>query len=94
MVRHKALMNREVTLENVIQAHEMREGDFQEYERTNKFQDRQNSEDVKVALSPYLYDKELEIFREKCLPETGQWLKEEKIFQKWSDLNEQSVRLF
>jgi hypothetical protein len=94
IIRHKALMNSEVTLENVVQAYEARERAYQEYERTNQFQDWQNFECVKAAISPYLYDSELEAFRRECEAESGQWLEEEDSFQKWSDPDDHSVPLF
>src|SRR5436190_17005729 len=85
-------MNSEVTLENVIQAHETRERAFQEYERTKKIPRPAEFQRCKSGHTCMI--KSWKIFREKYLPETGQWLKEEEIFQKWSDLNEHSVRLF
>src|SRR5271170_6784620 len=94
MIRHKALMNSEVTLENIVQAYEARERAYQEYERTNQFQDWQNFECVKAAISPYLYDGDLEAFRRECQVESGQWLEEEENFRKWSDPNDHSVPLF
>ena len=94
IIRHKALMNSEVTLESVVQAYEERERAYQEYERTHQFQDWQNFEGVKSAISPYLYDDDLEAFRRECQVESGQWLEEEDNFKKWSDPNDHLVRLF
>jgi len=37
IIRHKALMNSEVTMESVVQAYEAREKAYQEYERTHQF---------------------------------------------------------
>jgi len=94
IIRHKALMNSEVTMESVVQAYEAREKAYQEYERTHQFQDWQNFEGVKAAISPYLYDNDLGAFRRECQVESGQWLEEEDNFKKWSDPNDRSVRLF
>jgi len=94
LTRHKALINSEVPLASVIQAYEAREKAYQEYERMHQFQDWQNFEGVRVALSPYLYDNDLEAFRKECQVESGQWLEEEDDFKKWSDPNDHSVRLF
>jgi hypothetical protein len=94
MVRHKALMNSEVTLENIVQAYEARERAYHEYERTHQFQDQQNFEDAKCALMPYLYDEDLENFGRECQVGSGQWLQEEDRFKSWSDASEQSIRLF
>jgi len=87
-------MNSEVTLENVVQAYEAREKAYREHEITYKFQDWQNFEAVKTAISPYLYDDDLEAFRRECQVESGQWLEEEDNFKKWSDPNDHSVCLF
>ena len=81
-------------MESVVQAYEARERAYQEYERMHQFQDWQNFEGVRVALSPYLYDNDLEAFRRECQVESGQWLEEEDNFKKWSDPNDHSVRLF
>jgi hypothetical protein len=94
IIRHKALINSEVTLESVVQAYEAREKAYQEYERTHQFQDWQNFESVRAAISPYLYDNDLEAFRRECQVKSGQWLEEEDNFKKWSDPNDHSVRLF
>ena len=80
-------MNSEVTLESIAQAYEAREKAYQEYERTHQFQDLQNFEAVRAAISPYLYDSELEAFRRECQVESGLWLEEEDNFKKWSDPN-------
>jgi hypothetical protein len=87
-------MNSEVTLENVVQAYEARERAYQEYERTHQFQDRQNFEDAKVALSPHLYDADLEKFGRECPIESGEWLQKEDSFKNWANANHCSVRLF
>jgi hypothetical protein len=49
---------------------------------------------VRAAISPYLYDNDLEAFRRECQVESGQWLEEEDNFKKWSDPDDHSVRLF
>ena len=87
-------MNSEVTIESVAQAYEAREKAYQEYERTHRFQDWQNFEGVKAAVSPYLYDNELEAFRREYQVEPGQWLEDEDDFKKWLDPNDHSVRRF
>jgi hypothetical protein len=94
IIRHKALMNSEVTLENVVQAYEARERAYREYERTHQFQDWQNFEDVKLALIPHLYDGDLEKFGRECQIGSGQWLQEEDRFKIWADAKDHSVRLF
>lgn len=94
MVRHKALLNSNVTLEDVIRADEARERAYQEYERTHQFQDWQNFETVKAAIAPCLYDDYLEYLSRECGSESRQWLEDEDDFKKWSDPNDQSVRLF
>ena len=87
-------MNCEVTLVNIVQAYDAREKAHQEYERNHQFQDWQNFEGVKTAISPYLYDNDLEAFRRECQVEPGKWLEEDQNFKKWSDPNDLSVRLF
>jgi hypothetical protein len=87
-------MNSEVTLENVVQAYEARRRAYQESERTHDFQEWQNFECVRTAISPYLYDNDLEALSRECQVESGQWLEEEDDFKKWSDPNDQSSRVF
>jgi len=94
IIRHKALMSNEVTLENVVQAYEARARAYQEYERTHRFQDQLNFEDAKAALMPHLYDGDLEKFGRECHTGSGQWLQEEETFRNWVDANDHSVRLF
>ena len=94
MIRHKALMNSEVTLENILQAYNSRERACMEYDRMRDFQDGQNFETVRAAIAPHLYDDDLEAFRRECESKSGQWLEEEKNFKRWSDPSDHSVRRF
>jgi hypothetical protein len=94
MVRHKTLLNSEVTREDIVRADEARETAYQEYERTHQFQDWQNFEMVKAAIAPCLYDDYLELLSKEYKSESGQWLEGENDFKKWSDPNNHSIRCF
>jgi hypothetical protein len=92
--RHTHLMIGEVTLTDIVKAQEAREQAMEKYIRDEEFQRRQDFESVKQSLLPKLYDDELESFRKRRFPRSGEWLESDDQFSGWLDPKNKSQRLF
>jgi hypothetical protein len=92
--RHAHLMIGEVTLTDIVKAHEAREQAVEKYTRDEEFQRRQDFESVKQSLLPKLYDDELEEFSKRRCPHSGEWLESDDQFSRWLDPKDKSQRLF
>ncbi|KAI5458921.1 hypothetical protein BGZ63DRAFT_361273 [Mariannaea sp. PMI_226] len=93
MAKHRMLMQSEVTLASITEAHDARTRALREYERSHQFQQRQDFEMILASLTPHLYDQDLEQFRERCIVESGSWLMNHAQYQKWFDASDDSTRL-
>jgi hypothetical protein len=93
ITRHTILVDSEVTLADISEAHAARIRAYEEYERAQNFQQRQQFEIVKSSLSPKLYDVDLDNLQRQSYGDAGQWLDDEEDFRKWSDPNDESARL-
>lgn len=91
--RHSGLMIGEVSLKDIADAQEAREQAAVKYARDEEFQRRQDFALAKQALSPTLYDDELEAFRKIRCQNSGDWLKRGGKFCEWLDASSQ-LRLF
>ncbi len=87
-------MDSEVTLANISEAYAARVKTYEEFERLQRFQQRQELETLKIALSPHLYDSELERLRKPPYVDAGHWLDKEETFKRWLDPDDLSTRLF
>jgi len=85
MERHRLLLDSEVNLAHITEAHTARLQAYKEYEQTHEFQQRQDFASIKSSLNPQLYDQELERISKDCIGETGQWLRTQDAFRAWSD---------
>jgi hypothetical protein len=93
ITKHTILMQGEVTLAEITEAHTARTRSLQEYERNHEFQQRQDFEMVLASLAPNLYDQELERLRGKCTIDSTSWLANHVQYQKWFDESDKSTRL-
>ncbi|RFU32920.1 hypothetical protein B7463_g3424, partial [Scytalidium lignicola] len=94
IIAHKSLMNEEVTFESVIRAEEDRRRANDVHERAQEHQDWQSFEVARAGLNPHFYDGDLERLAKESPPEAGQWLEEDDSFEKWSNLDNDTTRIF
>ena len=87
---HKLLLDREVTLGDIIDARTARARALEEYERNELDRQRQNFEACKHSLAPKLYDQELERMKNECCKDTCAWLSEDEDFKIWFDSRKRS----
>lgn len=88
--RHSSLMIGEVTLMDIANAQEAREQATAKYARDEEFQHCQDFAFAKQALSPTLYDDELEAIRKIRCRHSGAWLERHEKFREWLDPKGQS----
>jgi hypothetical protein len=88
--RHASLLREEVTIANIMDAHEARSQAMKRYQRDEEFQERQDLETVRQMLRPKLYDHDLDIFRRTRCQHSGEWLRANDHFQEWVDANNRS----
>lgn len=81
--RHASLMVGEVTLTDITNAQEAREQALEKYRRDQEFQRRQDFASVRQALSPHLYDDDLDVFRKNRCQNSGDWLESHEKFCEW-----------
>ena len=90
---HVRMMVDEVTLEDITEAHKARDAAFVRYERTQKFEERQDYESVEAFVKPRLYDHELDQLRRMRCNDTGRWLQKDKTMCRWLDYADSKTRL-
>ena len=88
--RHSSLMIGEVTLIDIANAQEARELAAAKYARDEEFQRCQDFAFAMQALSPTLYDNELEAIRKIRCRQSGVWLERHEKFREWLDPKGQS----
>ncbi|KAH6888169.1 hypothetical protein B0T10DRAFT_515086 [Thelonectria olida] len=93
ITKHRMLMQGEVTIAEIAEAHSARTRSLEEYERSHEFQQRQDFDMVFASLAPNLYDEELERLKEKCVIDSASWLSSNPQFQQWFDASDDSIRL-
>ncbi|KAK3987161.1 hypothetical protein QBC44DRAFT_271432 [Cladorrhinum sp. PSN332] len=82
---HALLLYNELTLADIIAAHEFRQKALKEFEDSKDFRDRQDFDSLKSYISPPNYDSRLaEIDVDRC-EGTGGWLLSDPSFTKWLD---------
>lgn len=86
-------MREEVSLEHIREEHEALIREFDHYEQTREFQERQYFNAVETHLSPKLYDRELDHLQINICKGTGLWLKKDKALCRWLDFSDTSTNL-
>jgi hypothetical protein len=87
---HKLLIDREMTLTYIKDAYESRNKVLQQFAEIRAIRERQQLESLERLNAP-LFDEELETINEERSQNTGQWLFQDPIFQRWADVNQVDV---
>jgi hypothetical protein len=87
-------MNSEVTFESIIRADKDRKTSKDMYESIQEHQDWQSFEAARSGIDPYFYEGDLERLVNESPLEAGRWLEDDASFKKWSDMNNNSARMF
>jgi hypothetical protein len=83
MESHKLIMNSEVTVAIIRDARHAQLRALEEYDLSQKARERQDFEACKLALSPKLYDDEMERLQKECCEHTCSWLESDAIYKRW-----------
>ncbi|KAI1457992.1 hypothetical protein F4805DRAFT_474716 [Annulohypoxylon moriforme] len=89
---HKAIMTTNVTLQDVLQAHQARKRALEEYEQAQKFRDNQTFSTIRSELNPHDRDIELARILRRSSVVSGEWLKDELDFMRWHDPIDRTAR--
>ncbi|KAI0101764.1 hypothetical protein GGR51DRAFT_563230 [Nemania sp. FL0031] len=90
--RHKLLMTSQVTLEDIAQSYEARRQAMNEYEKQQKFRERQDFEVMVSEYSPLTYHMKLSRIFDTTAPGSGGWLALKSEFIQWADKNNTTNR--
>ncbi|KAI2624405.1 hypothetical protein GGR54DRAFT_629674 [Hypoxylon sp. NC1633] len=92
MEHHKALMTTNVTLEDILQAHQARKRALDEYEYAQEFRDRQIFSAIRSELNPQGYDLDLVDILRRSSVSSGKWLRNKPDFTRWLDATDRTAR--
>ncbi|OTB06435.1 hypothetical protein M426DRAFT_9573 [Hypoxylon sp. CI-4A] len=90
--QHKTIMTMNVTLEDIVQAHQARKRALEEYERAQEFRDNQIYGLIRNELDPYDHDAKLNIILDESSVKSGKWLENEPDFLRWRNSTNRTVR--
>ena len=90
---HRNLMDGEVTLAHITEAHAARVAAYERYEKKKEIDGRSEFQSILTSLSPQLHDSRLEIIKQRCSIQAGRWLEKDKRFSKWRDGSKESVNV-
>ncbi|KAI2471029.1 hypothetical protein F4781DRAFT_388511 [Annulohypoxylon bovei var. microspora] len=93
MDRHKAMMTMNVTLQDILQAHQARKRALEEYEKSQASRDSQTFSTLRNELTPHNHDTELDKIKERSSVASGEWLKDEPDFVRWLDPVDRTTRI-
>ncbi|KAL9046216.1 MAG: hypothetical protein Q9214_000891 [Letrouitia sp. 1 TL-2023] len=88
---HRSLLDGEVTLAHITEAHAARALAHEKYEKDQENDERTEFQYIKNALSPQFFDSKLEKIKQRCSVQAGQWLKNDEGFLKWQNNSRQST---
>ena len=91
--RHTLLLRREVGLEHIQEAHNAQRQALRHYEKTEKSFRRQEYQSLKADISPRTYGDKLDSFHARVCQGTGRWLLRDKIFARWLDKADASMKI-
>ncbi|KAI1379439.1 hypothetical protein F4677DRAFT_332829 [Hypoxylon crocopeplum] len=89
---HKTLMTMNVTLQDILQAHQARKRALEEYEHAQAFRDSQTFSTIRNELNPHVYDAKLTDILRRSSVHSGKWLDNEPDFLRWLDSADRTVR--
>ena len=90
---HRNLMDGEVTLAHITEAHAARVTAYERYEKDQESNERIEFHSIMTSLSPKLYDTKLELIRQRCSMQSGKWLEKDGRFLEWRDDSKQSAKV-
>ncbi|KAI1103967.1 hypothetical protein F4804DRAFT_211097 [Jackrogersella minutella] len=85
MEHHKAMMTMNVTLEDIVQAHQARKRALEEYEDAQAFRDNQTFKTIRNEFNPHNHDEKLADILRRSSVKSGKWLENELDFTRWHD---------
>ncbi|KAI1211064.1 uncharacterized protein F4807DRAFT_459295 [Annulohypoxylon truncatum] len=85
MDHHKAIMTTNVTLQDILLAHQARKRALEEYDQAQTFRDNQNFSIIRNEFNPHDHDTELSSILRRSSVTSGEWLKDEPDFMRWRD---------
>lgn len=91
--RHAQLLNRDVRLEHIQEAHTALLQARDHYEKTEKSFRRQEYQAIKISVSPTTYEDELYLLGTRVCQGTGRWLLRDATFVRWLDKTDDSTRI-
>ncbi|KAI1657870.1 hypothetical protein F4813DRAFT_389137 [Daldinia decipiens] len=92
MEHHKAMITANVTLEDILQAHQARKLALEEHACAQAFRESQTFSAIRNELNPHNYDVELMDILRRSSVTSGNWLDEETDFRKWYDPTDSNIR--
>ncbi|KAI0847594.1 hypothetical protein F5Y00DRAFT_271106 [Daldinia vernicosa] len=92
MEYHKAMMTANVTLEDIVQAHQARKLALEEHARAQAFRESQTFSAIRNELNPHNYDVELMDILRRSSVASGNWLDDEPDSRRWYDPADNTVR--
>lgn len=90
---HRNLMDGEVTLAHITEAHAARVAAYGRYEKDKEITEQLEFHSIMTSLSPHLYDYKFEMLKQRCSTEAGRWLEKDKRFLEWQDHSKQSAKV-
>ena len=90
---HRNLMDGEVSLAHIMEAHAARASAFERHEKGQENDERMEFQIIKDSLCPQLYDSKLEWIRQRCSTQAGKWLEEDDHFLAWQDHSKESAKV-
>ncbi|KAI1092734.1 hypothetical protein F5B19DRAFT_453335 [Rostrohypoxylon terebratum] len=92
MDHHKAIMTTNVTLQDILLAHQARKRALEEYEQAQTFRDNQTFSTIRNEINPHDYYTELSSILRHSSVTSGGWLKDEPHFLRWYDPLDRTTR--
>ncbi|KAI0840677.1 hypothetical protein F5Y06DRAFT_293941 [Hypoxylon sp. FL0890] len=92
MENHKAMMMTNVTMEDILRAHQARKRMLEEHERAQAFRDSQTFSAIRNELEPHNHDASLADILRRSSVNSGRWLENEADFMKWLDTTDRTMR--
>ncbi|KAI0889136.1 uncharacterized protein GGS22DRAFT_153217 [Annulohypoxylon maeteangense] len=93
MDNHKAIMTTNVTLQDILLAHQARKRALEEYDQAQVFRDNQTFNTIRNELSPHDHDVELASILRRSSVVSGEWLRDEPDFMRWHDSIDRTARI-
>ena len=90
---HRNLMDGEVTLAHITEAHAARVAAYERYEKDQENNERIEFQSIMKSISPHLYDSKIEMIKQRCSIQAGRWLEKNNRFREWQDHSKNSAKV-